>query len=125
MIAEDLQNAAVSLLADNPDKMPQTDDASAQFMNAFSSVLIGYTNRGILATAKWRGTAVGRISTGDYIENGFALWADSYDNQSEADRAAHRAVPIQWRANAGRFAGIRGHHCECAGIKRIMGGNFL
>ena len=26
---------------------------------------------------------------------GFALWADSYDDQSEADRAAHRAVPIQ------------------------------
>ena len=95
MIAEDLQNAAVSLLADNPDKLPQTDDASAQFMNAFSSVLIGYTNRGILATAKWRGTAVGRISSGDHIENGFALWADSYDNQSEADRAAHKAVPIQ------------------------------
>ena len=95
MIAEDLQNAAVSLLADNPDKLPQTDDASAQFMNAFSSVLIGYTNRGILATAKWRGTALGRISSGDYVENGFALWADSYDDQSEADRAAHKAVPIQ------------------------------
>ena len=95
MIAESLQNAAVSLLADNPDKLPQTDDASAQFMNAFSSVLIGYTNRGVLATAPWRGSAVGSIQAGDYIENGFALWADSYDNQSEADRAAHKAVPIQ------------------------------
>ena len=95
MIAEDLQNAAVTLLAENPDKLPQTDDASAQFMNAFSSVLIGYTNRGILTTAPWRGTAVGSISAGDYVENGFALWADSYDNQSEADRAAHKAVPIQ------------------------------
>ena len=95
MIAEDLQNAAVSLLAENPDKLPQTDDSSAQFMNAFSSVLIGYTNRGILATAPWRGSAVGSFSAGDYIENGFALWADSYDNQPEADRAAHKAVPIQ------------------------------
>ena len=95
MIAEDLQNAAVTLLAYNPDKLPQTDDASAQFMNAFSSVLIGYTNRGILATAKWRGAGAGRISAGDYVENGFALWADSYDDQSEADRAAHKAVPIQ------------------------------
>ena len=95
MIAEDLQNAAVSLLAENPDRLPQTDDASAQFMNAFSSVLIGYTNRGILTTAPWRGSAVGSIQAGDYIENGFALWADSYDEQSEADRAAHRAVPIQ------------------------------
>ena len=35
------------------------------------------------------------IQTGDYVENGFALWADSYDDQSEADRAAHKAVPIQ------------------------------
>ena len=95
MIAKDLQNAAVALLAENPDRLPQTDDASAQFMNAFSSVLIGYTNRGILATAAWRGSAVGSIQAGDYIENGFALWADSYDNQSEADRAAHKAVPIQ------------------------------
>ena len=23
------------------------------------------------------------------------FWADSYDDQSEADRAAHRAVPVQ------------------------------
>ena len=95
MIAEDLQNAAVALLAENPDKLPQTDDASAQFMNVFSSVLAGYTSRGVLATSPWRGSAVGSISAGDYIENGFALWADSYDNQSEADRAAHKAVPIQ------------------------------
>ena len=95
MIAESLQDAAVSLLAENPDRLPQTDDASAQFMNAFSAVLIGYTNRGILATAPWRGPAAGSFRAGDYIENGFALWADSYDNQSEADRAAHRAVPIQ------------------------------
>ena len=94
-IAEDLQNAAVSLLAENPDRLPQTDDASAQFMNAFSSVLIGYTNRGVLATSVWRGAGVGSIRAGDYIENGFALWADSYDNQSEADRAAHKAVPIR------------------------------
>ena len=95
MIASDLQNAAVSLLADNPDRLPQTDDASAQFMNAFSSVLIRYTDRGVLATAPWRGAAVGSIQAGDYIENGFALWADSYDTQSDEDRAAHRAVPIQ------------------------------
>ena len=95
MIAEDLQNAAVSLLADNPDKLPQTDDTTAQFINVFSSILYGYTTRGILATAKWRGPDISNIQAGDYIENGFALWADSYDNQSETDRAAHKAVPIQ------------------------------
>ncbi|MBR4576032.1 MAG: DUF3383 family protein [Clostridia bacterium] len=94
-IAEDLQNAALSLLADNPDRLPQTDDASAQFMNAFTGVLIRYTGRGILASAPWRGAALGSLSPGDWLENGFALWADSYDNQPEADRAAHKAMPIQ------------------------------
>lgn len=95
MISFDLQNAAVSLLAENPDRLPQTDDASAQFMNAFSSVLASYTARGILASAPWRGAQAGNIQPGDWLENGFALWADSYDTQSEADRAAHKAVPIQ------------------------------
>ena len=94
-IAEDLQNAAVTLLADNPDKMPQTDDSTAQFINRFSSILMGYTDRGVLASAVWRGADAGPLRNGEIVENGFMFWADSYDDQSEADRAAHRAVPVQ------------------------------
>ena len=94
-IANDLQNAAVSLLADNPDKLPQTDDSTAQFINRFSSILMNYTDRGVLATASWRGVDIGSIRFGDIVENGFYLWADSYDDQPDADRAAHRAVPVQ------------------------------
>ena len=94
-IAEDLQNVAVTLLAENPDKLPQTDDSTAQFINRFSSILMGYTDRNVLASAVWRGSDVGPIKSGDIIENGFLLWADSYDNQSDADRAAHKAVPVQ------------------------------
>ena len=94
-IADDLQNAAVSMLAENPDKMPQTDDSTAQFINKFSAILMDYTEMGVLASSAWRGANVGPVSTGDIIENGFLLWADSYDDQSDADRAAHKAVPIQ------------------------------
>ena len=94
-IASDLQNAAVALLAENPDKLPQTDDSTAQFINRFSAILMGYTNRGILASAVWRGTDIGPVRNGDVIENGFLLWADSYDTQSDADRLAHKAVPVQ------------------------------
>ena len=94
-IAEDLQNAAVTLLAENPDKMPQTDDSTAQFINRFSSILMGYTDRGILASAMWRGSDVGPVRNGEIVENGFALWADSYDLQSDADRTAHKAMPVQ------------------------------
>lgn len=95
MIADALQTAAVTLLAENPDRMPQTDDSTAQFINRFSAILTSWADRGVLASAAWRGSAAGPLSPGDVLENGFALWADSYDNQPEADRAAHRAVPIQ------------------------------
>ena len=94
-IADDLQNAAVTLLAENPDRLPQTDDSTAQFINRFTSILSGYTDRGVLASGIWRGAETGPLHSGDTVENGFALWADSYDDQSDADRAAHRAVPIQ------------------------------
>ena len=94
-IAEDLQNAAVSLLAENPDKLPQTDDSTAQFINRFSSILMNYTDMNVLASAMWRGADIGPVKNGDIIENGFLLWADSYDDQSDADRAAHKAVPVQ------------------------------
>jgi hypothetical protein len=95
MIAADLQSAAVSLLAQNTGKMPQTDDSTAVFINRFSGILAGYTARGVLAPAPWRGPAAGSIQPGDVLENGFALWADSYDTQPEADRQAHKAMPVQ------------------------------
>ena len=94
-IADDLQNAAVTLLAENPDRLPQTDDSTAQFINRFTAILSGYTGRGVLASGIWRGADTGPLSAGDTVENGFALWADSYDDQPDADRAAHKAVPIQ------------------------------
>ena len=62
---------------------------------AFTVERMNYTDRGILATAAWRGSDVGPVRNGEVIENGFRLWADSYDNQSDADRAAHKAVPVQ------------------------------
>ena len=94
-IADDLQNAAVTLLAENPDRMPQTDDSTAQFINRFSAILMGYTDRGILASSAWRGPDTGPVRNGEIVENGFMLWADSYDDQPDADRAAHKAVPVQ------------------------------
>ena len=93
-IASALQDAAVTLLAENPDKMPQTDDSTAQFINRFTSILMDYADRNILASGVWRGSPAGPVQTGDVVENGYALWADSYNDQSDADRAAHKAVPV-------------------------------
>ena len=93
-IAADLQEAAVSLLADGSGRLPQTDETSAVFINRFTAVLAGYTAMGVLATGAWRGAPAGSIRPGDVLENGYALWADSYEIQSDADRAARRAMPV-------------------------------
>ncbi len=93
-IAADLQAAALSLLTASSGKLPQTDETSAVFINRFSAVLASYAARGVLAPGIWRGGAVGRLSPGDMVEAGYLLWADSYDTQSDADRAAHKAMPI-------------------------------
>ena len=93
-IASDLQEAAVSLLTDNQGKLAQTDETSAIFINRFSAILANYTSLDVLATSAWRGSPVGAILPGDILENGFSLWAESYDTQSDADRAAHKAMPI-------------------------------
>lgn len=102
MIANALQEEAISMIAESGVKLPQTDDSTAQFINRFGSILMGYTERNILATGKWRGLDIGPLSTGDYLENGYKMWADSYDMQSDADRAARKAMPINVALN---FAG--------------------
>ena len=93
-IASELQAAALELLADGEGKLPQTDETSAVFQNAFTAVLARFTAMDVLATAPWRGQAAGPLNPGDTVENGYLLWADSYDTQSDADRAAHKAMPI-------------------------------
>ena len=94
MIAATLQSEAVALIAENDVRLPQTDDTTAQFINRFATVLRTYTDRGVLATGAWRGANIGPLVNGDTVENGFILWADSYDLQTDADRAAHKAMPI-------------------------------
>lgn len=114
MIAEDLQNAAVSLLAENPDKLPQTDDASAQFMNAFSSVLIGYTNRGILATAPWRGAAVGRGLYREWLRPLGGLLRQP----ERGGPGCAQGGTDSGRADSVRQPGKRCNHGQCTGIKK-------
>ncbi len=93
-ITADLQEAALAMITSGAGRLPQTDETSAVFINRFSAVLAAYAASGVLGTETWRGSAVGNIQPGDTIENGYLLWADSYDLQSDADRAAHKAMPI-------------------------------
>ena len=95
MIAEELRQEGIAMLTESPDRLPQTDDSTARFLNRFAAILSRWTDRGVLATAPWSLNDIGPLRHGDVLEGGFTLWADSYDTQSEADRAAHKAMPVQ------------------------------
>ena len=93
MIASDLRDVCVKLLADQTMRLPQNDTATALFFNVISATLDAYVARGVLGPAMWQGAPVGTIEAGDRVE-GYALFAESYDLQPYGDRVAHRAMPI-------------------------------
>ena len=94
MIAAELRAAAVALLTGSAELLPQTDDTTALFLSEFGTILRRYTERRILATGLWREASFGPLITGQPVEDGYLLWADSYDTQTAADRAARRAMPV-------------------------------
>ena len=93
-MAADLQAACFNLITDQATRLPQSDDTSTQFINAISEVLSGYSVRQVIATGNWTGRTIGSIERGATLDGGYAVWVDSYDNQSAEDRAAHKAMPI-------------------------------
>ena len=93
-IVYELQNSIYAMIADNPDKLPQTDSTTQLFKAEIFRILERYYAAGVLATAPWRGRPIGTIDTGDILEHGYTAFADSFDNQSDSDRAQHKAMPI-------------------------------
>lgn len=93
-MAADMQDACVSLIADRAAKLPQNDTTSTLFISRLSEVLDGYTAKGVLTAGEWRGAPVGTVETGDVLQNGYYIHIGSYSRQSQADREAHKAMPI-------------------------------
>lgn len=91
----DIQQAIYEIIANSTAKLPQEDSTSTIFLNAIHDVLEGYYAMDVLGTAAWRSASIaGIIERGDYVEHGHAEYVDSFDNQSDADRALHKAMPI-------------------------------
>lgn len=94
MMAYDIQNGIYELIANSPAKLPQVDSTSVIFSGRIGAILDRYYDYGVLSEVAWRGAAVYSINTGDVVPHGHAEFFDSFDTQSVADRAAHKAMPI-------------------------------
>ena len=97
-----IQVSLWNALYQSPTKIPQTDEGTQVLVTVAKDCCRQAVNNGLLAPGKWTGPNLGQYKTGDILPLGFYVYADLVANQSEADRAARKAVPIQI---ACKFAG--------------------
>lgn len=76
-------------------KIPQTDAGMHQLQNAAESALDQAVNNGLLAPGYWTNDGFGEIENGSYLTKGYYTYVAPLRTQSQADRAAREAVPLQ------------------------------
>lgn len=93
ILTNNIQNAVMDLLLSVP-KIPQTESGVSQIVSAIVPSCQQAVNIGFLAPGVWNATPVLNLATGDTLPLGYAVIADSIDNQSQADRDARISPPI-------------------------------
>lgn len=94
-LAVTIQQAVWNMLYTSTTKIPQTDQGMQLLTTACEAVCAQGVVNGLLAPGVWNANGFGILSQGDYLQKGYYVYADSVDNQNQADRAARLAMPIQ------------------------------
>jgi hypothetical protein len=94
-LALTIQAAVYNFLYTSPTKVPQTDAGNHSIVNVIASVLSQGVNNGLLAPGTWQQTGFGSLNTGDYLPNGFYIYAPPIASQNASDRAARKSVTFQ------------------------------
>jgi len=90
-----LQAAGATRLIQQP-KIPQTDEGQITLQSALVGILEQFVRNGFIGRGlRWNGNGFGELTTGDILENGWYMFSDSYALQSQSDREARKAMPIQ------------------------------
>ena len=90
-----VQNAVYNVLYTSTNKIPQTNDGLLLLKTAVSGALAQAARNGLLAERIWNGPTIGNIVTGSLLNNGFRVFSENIENQSQADREARKAPVIQ------------------------------
>lgn len=90
-----VQNAVYNLLYTSKTKIPQTDAGQNQIVAAIASVCREGVNNGLIAGGVWNANGFGQLSQGDYLPDGFYIYASPMALQAQAVRETRVAPPIQ------------------------------
>jgi hypothetical protein len=91
----DAANNAFTALATSPTKVPQTDKGMEVILQAAAKTCEKSVRNRMCAPGKWTHDGFGSLANGDFLQQGYYLYAPPVDTQSDADRAARKTPPIQ------------------------------
>lgn len=90
---DSVQKAVFNYLKAMP-KVAQTDIGTSAIMSQIVPVCEMFVRNGFVAGGQWNGQPIGLINTGDYLETGYYLYADSFTEQMQTDREQRLGMPI-------------------------------
>lgn len=88
-----IQKAAFNYIKSAP-KVPQTDKGTAAIISQLIPIAKEFVRNGFLAGGQWNGAPVGELETGDYLEDGYYFYAESFTEQAQTDREQRLGMPI-------------------------------
>jgi hypothetical protein len=93
-----VQSNIFNLLLGTPTKIPQTDDGVALLENGADAAGGQYVINGFLAPGTWTGSSFGQLTSGQWLDKGYYVYAQPIANQTQSQRAARISPPIQMAA---------------------------
>jgi hypothetical protein len=93
MLAADAQLSTVGAYA-SLGSIPQDNAGQATVLQAVSAACGRSATRGFLAGGTWTGPTILGITPGTSLPDGFAVVSDSFANQSPADHALRKGMPV-------------------------------
>lgn len=90
-----VQTACYNVLYTSTTKVPQTDQGVNQLVNAIGGVCNQGVNNGLIAPGVWNAAGFGNLAPGQFLKTGYYIFAQPVALQSQSDREARKAPPIQ------------------------------
>jgi len=101
-LAATIQTNAYNQLLTTQTKIPQTDSGMNTIATGIEGSCQQFVTNGVLAPGPWTSAGFGQLTTGEFLAQGYYVYAPPIANQSQAQRAARISVPFQV---AGKLAG--------------------
>lgn len=90
-----LQNRLFNILYQSQTKVPQTDDGQNQLKAGAALACEDAITNGLAAPGQWNADGFGQLARGDFLRSGYYIYSPPMAAQSQADREARIAQPIQ------------------------------